>query len=232
MSMTDIIITGSTGLIGSALTSHYSNLGHRVFPLDISLGNDLTNEREVKALFKALPASILINTFAYNPQVSLSAALPLDSYNFRTIHLEQMRDSMEVNVIALFSVCREFIISRAKGIIVNFSSIYGIVAPQKVLYDDGLEKPIDYGITKAATISLTKQLAVLAAPDFRINCIAPGGILNDQGESFISRYSTASPIGRMMNPEEIVAAVDFLISDSNTYTTGIVLPVDGGWTSI
>jgi len=230
--MRDIIITGSSGLIGSLLVDHYKACGDCVFPIDLNLGNDLTDADQVRSLFGDLKGSVLINAFAYNPQVCQMGREPLSSYSFRTIELQQMRESMEINVVSLFSVCREFINSRKHGKIVNFSSIYGLVSPQSRIYSGGREKPIDYGISKAATISLTKQLAVLAAPDFRINCIAPGGILNSQDDDFVSRYSSVSPIGRMMNVNEIICAVDFLIADENSYTTGIVLPVDGGWTAI
>ena len=78
---------------------------------------------------------------------------------------------------------------------------------------------------------LSKHLATHLAPNFNVNTIVPGGVLNNQNENFIRKYSENTPLGRMMNVEELNGIVEFLISDKSSYITGAEFPVDGGWSA-
>jgi len=98
------------------------------------------------------------------------------------------------------------------------------------MYIDG-EKHIGYGVSKAGVIQLTKHLAVHLAPDIRVNCVVPGGVKFEQDENFIKRYSKYTPMGRMMNVNELTGILDFLCSEKSTYITGENIKVDGGWTA-
>ena len=147
-----------------------------------------------------------------------------------SVSLESLRKYLETNVISLFSVCRQFARSdHAKGII-NFSSTYGLVSPLPDLYS-GREKHIGYSTSKGAVIQLTKHLATHLAPRIRVNCIAPGGVEHDQGESFIAAYSRHTPMGRMMRSTELNKLLEYLCSDHSNYMTGSVITIDGGWTA-
>jgi gluconate 5-dehydrogenase len=137
---------------------------------------------------------------------------------------------MEVNVVALLSVCREYIRNQAFGNIINFSSIYGVASPRPDMYHNS-EKFIGYSVSKAAVIQLTRHLAIHSAPNFRVNCVMPGGIYVDQPAKFVRSYSRNAPIGRMMNLDEITGIVEFLISEKSSYCTAGIYPVDGGWTA-
>jgi NAD(P)-dependent dehydrogenase (short-subunit alcohol dehydrogenase family) len=150
--------------------------------------------------------------------------------SFLDIELSYFREVLNVNLISLFSVNREFIRNNSSGVIVNISSIYGVVSPNPKLYS-GSEKPISYGVSKAGVIQLSKHLATHAAPNFRVNSVVIGGVLESQGERFINAYSAGVPLGRMANPEEIVGVVKFLTTDESSYVTGSVVTVDGGWTA-
>ena len=65
----------------------------------------------------------------------------------------------------------------------------------------------------------------------RVNSIAAGGILNNQPNDFIEKYSSLTSLGRLAKPEEIASAAIYLLSDNASYITGIDLPVDGGYLS-
>ena len=221
-----VIVTGSTGLIGRALTRKLCDIGYNVIEADLSLGHNLADPSFVAEWFKNNRAAHLVNLFALNDAVTEDRKTP----SFLDVDLESFRQCLDINIVALLSVCREFIRNQEKGTITNFSSIYGVVSPKPSMYSNG-EKFIGYGVSKAAVIQLTRHLAVHSAPNFRINCVVPGGIYNGQPEEFVDRYSKESPIGRMMQPEEITGIVEYLLSDQASYCTGGTFHVDGGWTA-
>jgi NAD(P)-dependent dehydrogenase (short-subunit alcohol dehydrogenase family) len=224
--MTAVIITGATGLIGRELTQRLQEIGYRVLEADLSLGHDFTKESFVKDWFRENKADHLVNLFATNDAITLDRK----KSSFLDVDLESVSRCMEVNVVALLSVCREYIRNQTSGNIINFSSIYGAVSPRKDMYHSG-EKFIGYSASKAAVIQMTRHLATHSAPQFRVNCILPGGIYNHQPDDFVRNYSRNAPLGRMMNSNEISGIVEFLLSDKASYCTGGIYPVDGGWTA-
>jgi len=220
-----IIVTGSEGLLGNEI-SKYLEKNHKVFRLDIVLGHDLTNEVFVKKWFKENKANCLVNCFALNDHVE-----PKQKRNtLFDISLESFSKFMDINLIALFSVCREFARNNKGGSIVNFSASTGIVSARPDLYEGG-HKHIAYSISKAGVINLTKFLATHLAPNFRVNCLAPGGVKSNQDKKFIKKYSSHTPLKRMMEKNELNPIVEFLCSNDSSYVTGSTFVVDGGWTS-
>ena len=136
-----------------------------------------------------------------------------------------------------FLVTREVLknmIKRKKGVILNFSSTYGLVSPNFNIYgNSGINNPIGYTTTKGAIINFTKYIATHYAKfNIRANSICPGGILNNkQTKEFKKNYSKLTPLGRLANEEELNESVLFLISEASSYVTGTNLIVDGGWTA-
>ena len=219
-----IIITGSEGLIGKELVNHLQK-NHQILKLDLSLGHDLTDEKFVKSWFKKNKANSLINCFAMNDHVDNKRKkqtlfnIPLDSFS----------NYLNVNLIALFSVCREFARNNKKASIVNFSATTGIVSARPDLYN-GSHKHIGHSVSKAGVINLTKYLATHLGPSIRVNCVAPGGVKFKQDSNFIKKYSKHTPLGRMMKKNELNSLIEFLSSENSSYVTGAVMVIDGGWT--
>lgn len=89
-----------------------------------------------------------------------------------------------------------------------------------------------YNAAKAALWSLTETLAVELAPRVRVNAVAPGYILWADSDGLDAeqraRMIAQVPLQRLGSPEDIAAAVRFLLSPEAAYLTGVVLPVDGG----
>jgi NAD(P)-dependent dehydrogenase (short-subunit alcohol dehydrogenase family) len=220
-----IIITGSSGLIGSEVTSYFKNTDD-VIECDLSLGHNLNNEEFVKRFFKENNADYLINLFALNHHIGKNG----DDDNLFNISLESFDDYLKVNLTSLFSVCREFARNNKIGSIVNFSSTYGCGSPIPSMYVNE-QKHIGYGVSKAGVIQLTKHLAIHLAPNIRVNNVVPGGVRFKQDEDFVKRYSEHTPMGRMMNVNELTGVLDFLCSDHSSYVTGESIKVDGGWTA-
>jgi len=221
-----IIITGSRGLIGKELTKGLEK-NYNIIELDLIFGHDLSNEDFVIKFFKENKADYLVNLFALNHRMDSNLSEKSTLFN---ISLKSFKDYLDINLVALFSVCREFAKNNLYGGIINFSSTYGLGSPIPSLYK-GREKHIAYGVSKAGVIQLTKHLASHLAPNIRVNCIAPGGVLSNQSEEFKKEYSKKTPMKRMMkNGSELLGIVEYLCSEKSSYTTGAVFTIDGGWT--
>jgi len=107
------------------------------------------------------------------------------------------------------------------GSIINIADIYGLLPLRS--------HPI-YSSAKAGLIMLTKSLARELSPEVRVNAVAPGAILwpeSHEDEIAHQRIISRTPLKRMGQPGEIARAVLYLLRDA-TFTTGHVLPVDGG----
>ncbi len=218
-----IVITGSEGIIGSELCKYFEKTDN-VKKLDIKLGHDLLNESFVKNWFKNNKSDYLINCFALNDHVS---SIKKKSTLYDST-LESFSCYLQTNLIALFSVCREFARNSKIGSIINFSSIYGSVSPNPTLYNK-FHKDIGYGVSKAGVLNLTKYLAVHLAPKIRVNSIIPGGIELSQDQKFVKNYSKLVPMNRMMKKTELNGLVDYLCSKNSSYITGSAIAVDGGY---
>ena len=225
MKIMEIIITGSEGLIGSELC-RFLEKSHEIIKIDLVLGQDLDDESFVKDWFSKHKADALVNCFALNDHVK-------EGQKRGTLFdqdLQTLSKYFQVNLISLFSVCREFARNNSKGTIVNFSATTGIVSARPDIYD-GAHKDIGYSISKAGVINLTKYLSTHMAPNFRVNCVSPGGVEHNQDESFKEKYSELTPMKRMMKKDELNDIIEYLCSEKSSYVTGANFVVDGGWTS-
>lgn len=219
-----IIITGSEGLLGKEL-SNFLKKNNQIYSLDLVLGHDLTDENFVKKWFKVNKADCLVNCFALNDHVTNLEK----RHTLFDISLESFSKFMDVNLTALFSVCREFARNNKNGSIINFSASTGLVSARPDLYKGG-HKHIGYSVSKAGVINLTKFLATHLAPNIRVNCVAPGGVENNQDAEFIKKYSEFTPLKRMMKKNELNGIIEFLSSSQSSYVTGATFVIDGGWT--
>jgi len=111
---------------------------------------------------------------------------------------------------------------RAPGRIVTLSSVSGLV---------GNRGQVNYSAAKAGIIGATKALAIeLAKRRITVNCVAPGLVETDmvEGHVPVEEILKMIPAERMGRPEEVAAAVSFLVSPDAAYITRQVLAVNGG----
>jgi pteridine reductase len=87
---------------------------------------------------------------------------------------------------------------------------------------------VPHGITKAGIIQMTRGLAHALAPRIRVNAIAPGAVLLPEhwNATDAAHLVASTPLGRLGSPNDVVGAVDYLISAD--YVTGVTIVVDGG----
>ena len=115
-------------------------------------------------------------------------------------------------------------IRRHQGVIVNISSMWG---------QTGGSCEVHYSTAKAALIGMTKALAKEVGPaGVRVNCVAPGVIqtdmLSDFDENTLQTLAEEAPLCRLGTPEDVAAAVSFLVSDRSSFITGQILAPNGG----
>jgi NAD(P)-dependent dehydrogenase (short-subunit alcohol dehydrogenase family) len=139
------------------------------------------------------------------------------------------RKIFEINVLATISwvkLAHRAWLGEHGGAIVNVASVAGLGASPGIGF---------YGITKAALINLTRQLAAELAPTVRVNAVAPAVVKTRFAEALYAGNEEAVAAGyllrRLGEPEDVAGAVAYLGSDDAAWTTGQTLVVDGGLVS-
>ena len=90
--------------------------------------------------------------------------------------------------------------------------------------------PIQYSASKAAIISIVRYLAKYYKNcRIRVNSISPGGIKNNQSQLFTKNYNKSCNSKGMLDPQDIVSAVGFLLLNESQFITGQNIIVDDGW---
>ncbi|MHB8110082.1 MAG: oxidoreductase [Syntrophorhabdaceae bacterium] len=123
------------------------------------------------------------------------------------------------------------------GNIINLSSIYGIIAPRFEIYGNTsfhgkkMTVSIEYAAIKSAIVHMTKYMAkYFAGCNIRVNCITPGGVLDNQPEEFLEKYNSHGLSKGMINPEDLSGTLIYLLSDQSKCVNGQNIVVDDGWT--
>ncbi len=130
--------------------------------------------------------------------------------------------TFDLNLRAMFFVSQGAIphLRRAHGKIVNMADIAGM---------EPWPAYVPHCVSKAGVIMLTKGLARALAPDIAVNAVAPGAVLlpEEWDEPAREHMRKTTPLERLGSPDDVVAAVRFLLAGTD-YVTGTVLVVDGG----
>jgi NAD(P)-dependent dehydrogenase (short-subunit alcohol dehydrogenase family) len=241
------LITGGGSGIGRATSVAFARAGAKVVVADVVApgGNrtvelirdtggdavfvqtDVTVSRQVERMVKTA-----VDTFggldcAYN-----NAGIEGPSTGLLDCTEEDWQRVLAVNLTGVWLCMKHEIpamVARGGGAIVNTSSVLGLV---------GVPFIPPYIASKHGVAGLTKEAALeFAAANIRVNAVCPGSIRTPMVERTMAAGTTekalAAPqaIKRLGRPEEIAAAVVWLCSDAASFVTGVVMPVDGGWTS-
>ncbi len=148
--------------------------------------------------------------------------------------------SLDINGRGFFVVTRTFgqiMEKQGSGSIINIGSYMGDLGPNQALYEDtegtmGGWGGADYFYHKGGMHQFTRFLAAYYGGfNVRCNCLSLGGLFNNQHPAFVKAYSKACMIHRMANNDDIKGIIVYLASDASLYTTGTVIPVDGGYSA-
>lgn len=139
---------------------------------------------------------------------------------------EEWQQMMDINLNSVYYCTKmvlPYMLRRKEGCIINISSIWGVT---------GGSCEVAYSTTKAAINGFTKALAKEMGPsNIRVNSIAPGIIDTEMNrnlsEEDLEQIKEEIPLNRIGNTEDIAKCAKWLIED--TYTTGQVINVNGGW---
>jgi NAD(P)-dependent dehydrogenase (short-subunit alcohol dehydrogenase family) len=180
---------------------------------------------------------VLINAAGGNhPSVTTSADL-----SFFNLPLDALRRVGDLNLLGTILPCQTFgrsMAERGEGVILNISSMNAFRP---------LTRIPAYSAAKAAVSNFTQWLAVHMAqeysPRIRVNAIAPGFFLTEQncflltdkdsgeltprGQSILAH----TPMNRFGTPEDLLGAAMWLISPASAFVTGVVIPIDGGFSA-
>lgn len=115
--------------------------------------------------------------------------------------------------------------------LVSMSSIYGVVAPRFGVYEgSNMTMPVEYAAIKSGLLHLNKYFTkYMKGTGFRANSVSPGGLLDGQDERFLEKYNSHCVRKGMLDPSDIIGAVNFLLSDKSRYIVGQNLIVDDGF---
>ncbi|MEL6970434.1 MAG: SDR family oxidoreductase [Bacteroidota bacterium] len=256
-----VVITGGSGTLGTAMARGLLSGGAQVFTIDRNekkaaervaefavegltletvLG-DVLDEKSVeeaaaKILAKAGRVDVLINAAGGNQP----GATIMPEQSIFDLKIEQFRKVSDLNLVGTVIPSIAFARTMAKngkGCIINISSMAAQLP---------LTRVVGYAAAKAAVDNFTRWLAVELAIKYgeglRVNAIAPGffiakqnhslllnedGSLTARGETIISQ----TPMRRFGRAEELISTVRWLCDEGSSFVTGIVVPVDGGFSA-
>jgi 3-oxoacyl-[acyl-carrier protein] reductase len=240
------LVTGAARGIGEAVVRRLANEGAAIAATDL----DAASLSALEASLRANGASVFSQAFdtrdsaATNAFVAaatarlgrLDGAVPCAGIA-RTAPAEEMDDAgwanvLDINLTGVFFTCRavgRVLLAQGHGAIVTIASITA---------KGGQPGRANYAASKWGLVGLTKTLAVeWGHRGVRVNGVAPNGVdtpmIRDgiPADFLTNVMLDRTPLGRLAQPEEIAAAIAFLLSDDAAYINGAVLEVDGGLTA-
>jgi NAD(P)-dependent dehydrogenase (short-subunit alcohol dehydrogenase family) len=255
------VVTGGTGVLGGAMARGLAAAGAQVALLGrraeqaaavavaiigqggqaIPLPADVLDKTQLLAARAALlerwgRVDILVNAAGGN----MPAATVVGDRTFFDVTPDAFEQVVALNLTGSVLPSQVFgqrMAEQGEGVIVNISSM----AAQRPL-----TRVLGYAAAKAAIDNFTRwlavELALKAGPGLRVNAIAPGFFIGEQNRDFLlnpdqsltQRGQTIidhTPMRRFGEPEELVGALVWLCSDAARFVTGIVVPVDGGFSA-
>lgn len=215
----DVIITSRKIESCEEVAREVEALGRQAFPYACHVGRwDQVNDLVEAAYDRFGKVDILVNNAGMSPL-----------YDSLVDVNEQMWDSViNLNLKGPFRLSALIGDKMARGdggSIINISSI-AATSPTPV--------EVPYSAAKAGLNALTLGLANTYGPKVRVNCIMPGPFLTDIAKAWdmeeaMERFKRTAALRRPGRPDEIIGAALYLASEASSYTTGALLPIDGGY---
>ncbi|MBS7614912.1 SDR family oxidoreductase [Candidatus Bathyarchaeota archaeon] len=255
------VVTGAGGVLCSIIAEALAAEGSSVAVLDIqedaaekvvssirqtggkaiAVKVDVTSRACVESACKKVveafgTVDILVNGAGGNVQRASTS----ESQSFFDIPQDALEFVVNMNLIGTIVPCQVFgkvMAEKGEGVILNFSSMNAFRP---------LTKIPGYSAAKAGVSNFTQWLAVHMAQNYskkiRVNAVAPGFFITKQTRYLlVNEDGTPSsrgkavlehtPMGRFGEPRDLIGTVSYLLSDDSAFVTGVVIPVDGGFSA-
>ncbi|UGU14517.1 SDR family oxidoreductase [Sinomicrobium kalidii] len=194
-------------------------IGDLAIPVIFDLNNLEGIPGFIENIAKESPIDILVNNAGINMKKE-----------FTEVTDEEFQSIIHTNVFSVFAVSREVVKvmkGHGGGSIINISSMTS---------QYGIPKVIAYSASKSAIEGMTRAMAVeLAQYGIRVNCVAPGFIKTKMSSKALdndperkNKVLGRTPMGKLGEPSDIADAVFYYATSESKFTTGTILPVDGG----
>lgn len=248
-----VVITGGAGLLGSRFCEAVAVNGGVAIVADLKLEAardierdicsrhpggahavelDITDKDSLSELIDHLQASygridaLVNNAYPRNRNYGRK---------FEDVTYDDFSENIGVHLGGYFLAAQQFAAffrQQGHGNIVNMSSIYGASAPRFEVYDGTeMTMPVEYAAIKAGVNHLTRYMAAyFKRTGIRVNCLSPGGVADRQPASFLAAYGRHCNSKGMLDPEDLVRPLVFLLSDGAKHINGQNLLVDDGFT--
>jgi NAD(P)-dependent dehydrogenase (short-subunit alcohol dehydrogenase family) len=253
------VITGGCGILCSAIAGFLAEQGARVALLDrredrahacaedigeraVAFYADVLERDTLEAAVSQItdlwgPADILINCAGGNREDATTSP----ERTFFDLPVEALRWAVDLNLLGTLLPSQVFghqMAQHDQGVILNISSMSALRT---------LTRVVAYSAAKAGVSNFTQWLAVYMAtecsPKIRVNAIAPGFFLTNQNRYLLIDETSGeltergrqilahTPVGRFGSPEDLLHTVLWLVSPASAFVTGIIVPVDGGFSA-
>lgn len=235
------LVTGGSGGIGSEICRHLSNNGYQI------IVHYNSNEEKAKNTLASLQGDghgIFQASVTESRSLEKMAEYISEKYNKLDVlvnnsgitipishgDLDGLTDQwidkiFQVNVRGAFSCirsCKDLLLKGENAIVVNISSIAGRT---------GVGSNVAYCASKAAMDSMTRSLGRALAPDIRVVSLAPGWVMGEYARTFSDAYineqKQKTPLARIAESEDVAKAL-LAVIEGLTFSTGCIIPVDGG----
>jgi 3-oxoacyl-[acyl-carrier protein] reductase len=235
------LVTGGGGGIGSAICRRLAEAGAQV------IVNYNSNAQKAEAVMAALAGE---NHLALQASVTDSAALrqmaaqvrerygkldllvnnagitrPVPHADLDGLEDEWIDRILQTNFRGAFAcvrACKELLMAGDGGTVVNISSVAAVT---------GIGSNVAYCASKAAMDSMTRSLARALAPKIRVVSVSPGWVWGEYASrmepAYIQEQINKTPLGRIAQPEDVAEAV-LAVATTLAFSTGCIIPVDGG----
>lgn len=248
-----IVVSGGAGLIGKQFCFAIAKNGGTAIVADINLDAAKAAALEICQTYpgkaeayelditsKASVNTLIVHLKNKYGQINalINNAYPRNRNYGRKIEdvtYEDFCENVGLHLGGYFLVSQQFCLyfkEQGHGNIVNMGSIYGVIAPRFDIYEQvSFTMPVEYAAIKSAVIHLTFYLAQYFKKDgIRVNCLCPGGVLDKQPEAFVNSYNSYCGKKGMLEVNDLVGSLIYLLSDGSKYVTGQNLIVDDGFT--